>query len=226
MHIDFERLKARRDMDPFACPPIEISEALALTAGVLRDSSLANPEIMAAEGTALSRVVATDVTPRMRQLLAILAWTPLDPASDDRWILDEPVGLPAHVNASVAELTARHYAEGMSLLFSPDDGMFEGSGWRFGEDGDRSAKALLARVKTMAERRWVAVSLAMRFCPATVLLHWIGRDVERIDPARLRCDLAALSCPSMTTVQRWCREFGETHARRPGLASEWRNHRP
>jgi hypothetical protein len=225
MYIDFERLKAERSMDPFAYPPVDILESVEFTACVLRDKSLANEEIMKSKDVALSRVVATDITARMRQLLAIMGWAPLDPATDGKWILDEPVSFPPQANALVAGFTAKYYAEGMSLLFSPDDGMFAGEGWRLSGNGEGATKASRAEVKIMAERRWVSLAISGKFCPASVLHHWVGKDVARINPARLRCDMAELSCPSISTIQSWCREFAKTHARRPGILADWRNYR-
>lgn len=150
----------------------------------------------------------------------------MNPGTDEFWILNEPVGLPSHANALVADFTAKYYAEGMTLLFSPDDGLFEGGGWRIADQGDTSVSGLRAKVKLIAERRWVAACTVSPFCPATILHRWVGKDVERINPARLRCGLPVLTTPSVTTIQRWGREFGETHANRDGIAERWRNYRP
>lgn len=226
MRIDRERPEACGAVDPFACPPIDIMETLDSATGLVRDALLADREIMRTTGRASCRVVATAVTPRMRQLLATMGWVPLDPASDRRWILDEPVNLPSNANASVAEATAEAHANGMKLLFSPADGMFEGVGCDVSDGGDATPKASRAEVKLLAERRWVSCSIVSRICPATILHRWTRIDVERVNSARLRHGLSGLPVPSISTVQRWCREFDAVHADRDGLGRRWRNYRP
>lgn len=225
MHIDLKRLGAERDIDSFARAPIELMESLELNAGALRDSSLADPEITKQVGAALSRVTASSITPRMRQLLAIMNWVPMDPGTDNLWILDETVSLPPHANALVADATAKSYAEGMTVLFGPDDGSFAGGGWLIEDDGDSSVAGLRAKVRLIAERRWVAASIIARHCPATHLDHWIRKDVERINAGRFRCGLPLLTVPSIKTIQRWGRDFAAVHAHRAGIGKQWRNYR-
>lgn len=220
----FERLNGLRDAGPFSVAPIGIMTEVGLAAERARDISLVDVDVMLEKGTAFSRVVATPNTSRMRQLLSIMGWVPLDPGSDEHWILDEPVVLPAGSNARVADRTAHEYAAALSHLFPRQEGVF--AGYAFPGEGAASSslKERRAIVRRIAERIWVALSIQGRIAPSTVLHYWLGRNVDRIASARARCGMDELDCPSLTTVQRWCREFGETHAGRPGLGRDWKNH--
>ena len=226
MNIDLASLSDDPAGDPFERRPIKLMESLDVAAGAARDLALVDPAITAPTGTALSRVIATKTTPRMRQLLAIMGWTPLNPATDEQWILNEPIALPPNSNTLLAEVAAKSYADALTRLFPLADGEFEGMVVPLDESGHESLTALRAVVKTMAERSWISVAYVARYCPASVLYHWVGQDVERVNRARMRCNLASLSQPSMTTIQRWCHIFSDKHEHRSGVRGDWRNYRP
>lgn len=224
MKIDFERLKAERSIDPFSLPPIDIRESLALTAEVIRDSSLRNPEVLANMEFGISRVFVKAPTPRLRQRLAILGWVPFDPASDDVWFLDEPISFPSHANRFVVDFAARYYAEGMNLLFAPDDGMFDGGSAPFSPEAGALATERRAHVRLMAERCYVALSYAVRGCRPTLTHHALTNDIRSANAARARAELEPFVIPSFSTVRLWEQEFNRVHAKRPGLGSEWTSH--
>ena len=83
MEIDFELLKRKRTIDPFAFPPIELEQTVAFTAEVMRDNSRGNPEVTEEVGVGACRVKVAAPTPRLRQRLAVLGWMPFDPSSDN-----------------------------------------------------------------------------------------------------------------------------------------------
>lgn len=227
MKVDFERLKARRDIDPFEMPPIDIRESVAFTAEVTRDHALDSQKVMASSReTGLGRIVATSPTPRLRQLLATLGWSPLDPSSDDHWCLDEPVSFPLGANGLVVDIVTSHYAEGMNLLFAPDDGMFEGRSLPLEPPVGATATETRWFVKRLAERRYISNCVVVRTCPPSVLHYAVEKDIQLLDAARIRGRLAPIKCPSASTVGRWAAEFNVVHADRAGIGREFVNHRP
>lgn len=222
MDIDFELLKRKRTMDPFALAPVDIEATVAFTAEVMRDNALANPEVLGIPGVGVSRVVAVSPTPRLRQRLAVLGWVPRDPATDDIWFVDEPIAFPVEANRTVVDFAARYYAESMNLLFAPDDGMFDGGAFDIEAGPGWSAADIRSHVKFMAERQFVAKAIVVGRVPVSWLVHGLQRDIDRANAARTRAGLPLLSCPAATTVGRWLREFRASHFSRPGLGSQWR----
>lgn len=221
MYIDFEKLKRERKLDPFTCAPADIEESVALTGEVMRDDARTNPEVVKATGTAVCRVRVKAPSARLRQLLAVLGWMPLDPGDDDVWYLDEPVDLAACDNYLVSSFVAQYYAEGMNLLFAPDDGMFDGVACRYGVGPGATPHQLREEQKLMVERAYVTCAIRAPRVPATVLHKFAAAAIERVNTARVRCGLMPLSLPGRTVVGRWRSEFYLKHFDRPGVGRAW-----
>lgn len=167
--------------------------------------------------TGLDRIVVTSPTPRLRQLLAILGWSPLDPSSDDHWCLDEPVSFPLGANGLVVDIVTSHYAEGMNLLFTPADGMFEGRSVPLEPPLGATATETRWLVKRLAERRYISNCVAARTCPPSVLHYAVEKNIQLLNAARNRGALVPLGRPSASTVGRWAAEFNVVHAGRAGI---------
>lgn len=224
MHIDFERLKRERKLDPFSCAPIDIAESVGLAGEVLRDSARAEPEVLAATGAGACRVSVRNASPRMLQLLAVLDWMPLDPTSDEIWFVDEPVAFASNDNYLVSTFVGQFYAENMNLLFAPDNGMFDGGGYRFGLGADATREQMRDLQKLMIERAYVTCAMRGRHVPVTTLVDAGAKVIQRQNQARVRCDLPMLASPGRGSITRWKHEFDLKHGDRPGLHRRWRNH--
>jgi hypothetical protein len=212
MIIDIERLKADRDADVFAVPPVEIRETLAFAAGIMRDGCLANPEISDQPvASGVCRIIVETPTPRLRRLLAILDWLPLNASSEGYWCVDEPVPFPCDANGLAVDLTARHYAEAMNLLFAPGDGLFTGGVMPI-EGGSGIPEQTGSYLKDLAERIHVADGIATRVRPPSILHRRLGQHLERLNLARTRGGFPPLPCPSFPEVQGWSRTFFMGHA--------------
>lgn len=224
MYIDFDKLKRERKLDPFSCPPIDIAESVGFTGEVMRDNARTEPEVLAAKGAAACRVTVRDASPRLLQLLAILGWMPLDPTSDDVWFVDEPIEFASSDNYLVSTFVGQYYAEGMNLLFAPDDGMFDGGGYRFGLGADATRVQMRDLQKLMIERAYVTCAMRGRHVPVTILADAGAKAIQRQNLARVRCGLPTLANPGRGSVSRWKHEFDLKHGDRPGLHRRWRNH--
>ena len=224
MEIDFDLLKRTRTIDPFAVAPIDIQETVAFTPEVMRDDSRSNPEVAGEVGVGVCRVMVASPTPRLRQRLAILGWMPVDPASDATWYIDEPIELRPGDNHLIASFVAQYYAEGMNLLFAPDDGMFSGGAFVVSPGADASREDVRSHLWLLAERAFVEMSMVVPRVRGDWFASAVGRAVARDNSARQRAGLVPIAVPSRSTLGRWLGEIRSRHWDRAGIGCEWRDH--
>ena len=121
---------------------------------------------------------------------------------------------------------AQYYAEGMNLLFAPDDGMFSGGAFVVSPGTGASREDLRSHLWLLAERAFVGMSMVVRRVPGDWFASAVGRAVARDNAARQRAGFGPIAMPSRSTLGRWLAEIRSRHWDRAGIGSEWRNHEP